>query len=197
MRSGEVRGAAWTEIDRDQGVWTIPASRTKANREHRVPLCRRALEILDEARALARGNPLVFPSVGGKPIGSTAMSELLRALKIGAVPHGFRSSFRDWAAEETDHPREVAEAALAHTVRNQIEAIRSGTAFRSPYFSSAWMCPGQRWPTLKCRCRQLIDLWEFPRPGWWSPRWPVWVAFVLRVLDPNRAIQTGSDLGHQ
>ena len=121
-RSGEVRGAAWTEIDRDQGVWTIPASRTKANREHRVPLCRRALEILDEARALARGNPLVFPSVGGKPIGSTAMSELLRALKIGAVPHGFRSSFRDWAAEETNHPREVAEAALAHTVRNQIEA---------------------------------------------------------------------------
>ena len=121
-RSGEVRGAAWTEIDRDQGVWTILASRTKANREHRVPLCRRALEILDEARALARGNPPVFRSVGGKPIGSTAMSELLKALKIAAVPHGFRSSFRDWAAEETDHPREVAEAALAHTVRNQIEA---------------------------------------------------------------------------
>ena len=116
------RGALWTEIDRDEGVWTIPAPRTKGNREHRVPLCRRALEVLEEARALARGNPLVFPSVGGKPIGSTAMSELLRALKITAVPHGFRSSFRDWTAEETDHPREVAEAALAHKVRNQIEA---------------------------------------------------------------------------
>ena len=121
-RSGEVRGAAWTEMDRDEGVWSIPARRTKGNREHRVPLCRRGLGILEEARALSRSSPLVFPSVGGKPIGNTAMSELLRELKIAAVPHGFRSSFRDWAAEETDHPREVAEAALAHKVRNQIEA---------------------------------------------------------------------------
>ena len=103
-------------------MWSIPAPRTKGNREHRVPLCRRALEILEEARALSRSSPLVFPSVGGKPIGNTAMSELLRELKIAAVPHGFRSSFRDWAAEETDHPREVAEAALAHKVRSQIEA---------------------------------------------------------------------------
>ena len=121
-RSGEVRGAVWKEIDREAGVWTVPAPRTKGNREHRVPLCGRALEILEEARRLGRGSPLVFPSVGGKPIGNTAMSELLRELGIAAVPHGFRSSFRDWAAEETDHPREVAEAALAHKVRNQIEA---------------------------------------------------------------------------
>ena len=121
-RSGEVRGAAWTEVDQDEGVWTIPAGRTKGNREHRVPLSRRALEILEEARALGGGSPLVFPRVGGKPIGNTAMSDLLRGLKIAAVPHGFRSSFRDWAAEETDHPREVAEAALAHKVRNPIEA---------------------------------------------------------------------------
>ena len=121
-RSGEVRGAVWTEIDRDEGVWTIPAQRTKGNRGHRVPLSRRALEILEEARALGGGGPLVFPSVRGKPLGSTAMSDLLRALRIAAVPHGFRSSFRDWAAEETDHPRKVAEAALAHKVRNQIEA---------------------------------------------------------------------------
>ncbi len=121
-RSGEVRGAAWKEIDREAGVWSIPARRTKGNREHRVPLCGRASEVLDEARRLGRGSPLVFPSVGGKPLGNTAMSELLRELGIAAVPHGFRSSFRDWAAEETDHPREVAEAALAHKVRNQIEA---------------------------------------------------------------------------
>ena len=121
-RSGEVCGAAWTEIDRDEGVWTIPAGRTKGNREHRVPLSRRALEILEQARGLGGGSPLVFPRVGGKPIGNTAMSDLLRGLKIAAVPHGFRSSFRDWAAEETDHPREVAEAALAHKVRNPIEA---------------------------------------------------------------------------
>ena len=121
-RSGEVRGAVWKEINREDGVWTVPAQRTKGNREHRVPLCGRALEVLEEARRLGRGSPLVFPSVGGKPIGNTAMSELLRELGIAAVPHGFRSSFRDWAAEETDHPREVAEAALAHKVRNQIEA---------------------------------------------------------------------------
>ena len=122
VRSGEVRGAVWTEIDRDEGVWTIPAPRTKGNREHRLPLCGRALQILEEAWTLARGSPFVFPSVRGKPLGSTAMAELLGELKIAAVPHGFRSSFRDWAAEETDHPREVAEAALAHKVRNPIEA---------------------------------------------------------------------------
>ena len=120
-RGGEVRGAAWTEIDVDHGVWTIPAPRTKTNREHRVPLSRRALEILGEARAVGRGSPLVFP-MRGNPLSNTAMSRLLKRLGIKAVPHGFRSSFRDWAAEETDHPREVAEAALAHMVRNQVEA---------------------------------------------------------------------------
>ena len=121
-RSGEVRGAAWTEIDLDDRVWTIPAGRSKTNREHRIPLSRRALEILEEARALGRGSPLVFPSLRGKPLDGTAFTRLLKRLGIDAVPHGFRSSFRDWAAEETDHPREVAEAALAHVVRNQVEA---------------------------------------------------------------------------
>ena len=116
-RSGEVRGALWTEIDRGEGAWIIPARRTKAAREHRVPLCRRALEILEEARALDRGSPLVFPGLRRNPIATTALSELLRELKIAAVPHGFRSSFRDWAAEDTDHPREVVEAALAHVVQ--------------------------------------------------------------------------------
>ena len=98
-----------------------PAPRTKAMREHRVPHTRRAFEILGEARALGRGSPLVFPMRGG-PLSNTAMTRLLKRLGIGAVPHGFRSSFRDWAADETDHPREVAEAALAHMVRNQVEA---------------------------------------------------------------------------
>ncbi len=121
-RSGEVRGAVWTEMDRNEGVWTIPGPRTKGNREHRIPLCRRALEVLEEARALSVSSPLVFPGVGGKPIANTAMSDLLRELNVAAVPHGFRSSFRDWAAEETHHPGEVAEAALAHKVRSRIEA---------------------------------------------------------------------------
>ena len=121
-RSGEVRGAAWTEIDRDESVWTIPAPRTKGNREHRIPLSRRALEILEEARALGRVSLLVFPSVRGKPLDVTALSRLLKTLRIAAVPHGFRSSFRDWVAEATEHPREVAEAALAHVVQNMVEA---------------------------------------------------------------------------
>ena len=121
-RSGEVRGALWTEIDRGEGAWIIPARRTKAAREHRVPLCRRVLEILEEARALDRGSPLMFPGLRRNPIATTALSELLRELKIAAVPHGFRSSFRDWAAEDTDYPREVVEAALAHVVQNKVEA---------------------------------------------------------------------------
>ena len=123
-RSGEVRGARWDEIDQTDRVWTIPATRMKAKREHRVPLCHRAIEILDAARTLGEGgSPLLFPSVQqGKQLGDMMLSGLLKDLKIAAVPHGFRSSFRDWAAEETNHPREVIEAALAHVVRNKVEA---------------------------------------------------------------------------
>lgn len=122
-RSGEVRGARWTEIDLPSGVWTVPAKRMKSRREHRVPLCRRAMEILEAARRLDGGRgPLVFPSQGGKPISITRLPRILQSVKVAAVPHGFRSSFRDWAAEETNHPREVVEAALAHVVGNQTEA---------------------------------------------------------------------------
>ena len=122
-RWGEVRWAEWAEIDRSGRVWTIPARRMKTNRQHRVPLCGRALEILEEAEALGEGNgPLVFTHRGGKPLDAKQLRWLLRELGIAAVPHGFRSSFRDWAGEETDHPREVIEAALAHVVRNRVEA---------------------------------------------------------------------------
>ena len=121
-RWGEVRGAEWAQIDRREGVWTIPATRMKAQREHRVPLCRRATEILSAARKLGDGSPLVFTRGGGKPLYEKRLRRLLRNCKIAAVPHGFRSSFRDWAAEETDHPREVIEAALAHVVQNKVEA---------------------------------------------------------------------------
>ena len=122
-RSGEVRGARWAEIDLRAGVWAIPGTRMKAKREHRVPLCRRAVEILRAARKLGDGRgPLVFPSKGRNPISITRFPRLLQDHKIAAVPHGFRSSFRDWAAEETNHPREVVEAALAHIVGNQTEA---------------------------------------------------------------------------
>ena len=122
-RSGEVREARWTEIDTTYHVWTIPATRMKAKREHRVPLCARAGQILDAARTLGDGaSPLVFPTVGGKPLDDRRFRRLLQRHRIAAVPHGFRSSFRDWAAEKTDHPREVIEAALAHVVQNKVEA---------------------------------------------------------------------------
>ena len=122
-RSGEVRGARWAEINLRAGVWTIPAGRMKSKREHRVPLCGRAVKMLRAARTLGDGRgPLVFPSQGGKPISITRLPRLLQNLKVAAVPHGFRSSFRDWAAEQTNHPREVIEAALAHVVANQTEA---------------------------------------------------------------------------
>ena len=121
-RSGEVRLATWAEIDLDAAVWTVPAARMKALREHRVPLCGRAVEILDEAAALGEGTDLVFPSRRGKALSDMTLSKLVKEQGIAAVPHGFRSSFRDWAGERTNHPREVVESALAHVVRNKVEA---------------------------------------------------------------------------
>ena len=121
-RSGEVRLARWDEIDRDAEVWTVPAERMKANREHRVPLSCRATEILRSALTRRNGSELVFPSPRGKPLSDMTLSKLLKEQGVQAVPHGFRSSFRDWAAEETNHPREVVEAALAHRVKDQVEA---------------------------------------------------------------------------
>ncbi len=121
-RSGEVRGAQWAEIDTTDRVWTLSALRMKAKREHRVPLCGRALEILAAARTLGDANPLVFPMRSGRPMSASTLLKMLNDLRIAAVPHGFRSSFRDWAAEKTDHPREVIEAALAHVVQNKVEA---------------------------------------------------------------------------
>ena len=124
-RSGEVRGAqGGRRSTLSVRVWTIPATRMKAKRVNRIPLSGRAEQILEAARALGDGrSPFVFASQGGKPFSITRLPRLLQNLKIAAVPHGFRSSFRDWAAEETNHPREVVEAALAHiVVTNQTEA---------------------------------------------------------------------------
>ena len=122
-RWGEVRGAEWTEIDTSDRVWTIPALRMKAKRGHRVPLCRRSADILKAARTLgADPGRLVFPGADGAPLPEKALRRLIQDHQIAAVPHGFRSTFRDWAAEETNHPREVVEAALAHVVQNQVEA---------------------------------------------------------------------------
>ena len=142
-RWSEVRWAEWAEINRDAGVWTVPARRMKANRKHRVPLCGRALEILKAARTLGKAaGPLVFTRRGGKPLNDKELRWLVREGGIAAVPHGFRSSFRDWAAEETDHPREVIEAALAHVVRNRVEAAyaRSDLFERRRRLMDDWAC---------------------------------------------------------
>ena len=122
-RSAEVRGATWDEIDLEAAVWTISAQRMKAAREHRVPLSDRALAVLEEARReLPQADNLVFPSQKGRMQGHHPMGKMMRRLEIGAVPHGFRSSFRDWAAECTETPREVCELALAHVNSDRVEA---------------------------------------------------------------------------
>ena len=123
-RSGEVREATWDEIDLEARLWTVPAVRMKAGREHRIPLSNRAIEILDEAWKLGNGRGLVFPArpASDKGIHESAFVQLLKRLRIDGTAHGFRSSFRDWAAERTNTSREVCEAALAHTIANQAEA---------------------------------------------------------------------------
>ena len=122
-RSGEVRGMTWDEVDLETATWTAPATRMKAGKLHRVPLSRRALEILREARSLGEGNGVVFPAPrAGGVLSNMAFTPMLRRLGLDFVPHGLRSTFRDWAAEQTDAPHAVMETALAHTVGNATEA---------------------------------------------------------------------------
>ena len=122
-RSVEVRAAEWREINWEAATWEVPAARMKARRLHRVPLVGRAVEILREALRLGDGQGLVFPSARrGKAASPTTFLALLSRLGIAAVPHGFRSSFRDWVIEKTATPWAVAEAALAHNVGNSTEA---------------------------------------------------------------------------
>ena len=121
-RSGEVRGAQWDEINLDEATWTIPASRMKTARQHRVPLAVRAVEVLADADRFRDRSGLVFPSPTGRELSDATLSKLLREHDIPAVPHGYRSSFRDWAAELTDTPRQVCELALAHVNSDRVEA---------------------------------------------------------------------------
>lgn len=128
-RTGETIGAEWSEIDFRTRVWTIPGTRMKAGKEHRVPLSNRAIEILEE---LPREGAFVFP--GGRanrPLSNMALLATLKRMgRSDLTVHGFRSSFRDWAAETTNYPREVAEMALAHTISDKVEkAYRRGDLF--------------------------------------------------------------------
>jgi integrase len=120
-RSGEVRGAVWGEIDLDAGLWIVPAERMKTNKEHRKPLSKSAIELL---RALPRvdGTELVFPAPRKGMISDATMAAVLKRMEVDAVPHGFRSTFRDWVAECTNYPGEMAEMALAHVVADKVEA---------------------------------------------------------------------------
>jgi integrase len=121
-RSNEAMGARWTEFDLERGVWTVPKERMKAGREHRVPLSHLAKEVLT-AMGQVRTSDFVFPGQkGDRPLSTMALEMVLRRMKIDATVHGFRSAFRDWAAEQTSVPREVAEAALAHTIEDKVEA---------------------------------------------------------------------------
>jgi integrase len=128
-RSGEVRGATWSEIDLGAMVWVVPAERMKAQKEHRVPLSAPAVALLKALPRMA-GTDLVFPASRGGALSDMTLSAVLRRMKVPAVPHGFRSTFRDWVSERTNHPNEVAEMALAHTIESKTEAAyRRGDLF--------------------------------------------------------------------
>jgi integrase len=130
-RTGEVLEAKWSEIDLDQATWTIPASRMKAGREHRVPLVPRCIELLGKTKLLAAGCDFIFPGrANDKPMSNMVLLMIMRRLKSGYTVHGFRSAFRDWASERTNFAREICEAALAHTVKDKTEAAyRRGDLF--------------------------------------------------------------------
>lgn len=139
-RSGEVRGATWSEIDLDATTWTIPAARMKANKEHRVPLSKQAINLLQKLPRI-EGTDLVFPGrKDNKTLSDMTLTALMRRMGTEAVPHGFRSVFRDWAAERTNYPHQLAEMALAHTIGNKVEeAYRRGDMLaKRAQMMSAW-----------------------------------------------------------
>lgn len=122
-RTGEVIGATWDEFDLDQRMWTVPASRMKAKREHRVPLTAQALKIINDMKVRKQSDYVFAGRNIERPTSNMAMLKLLERMgRDDLTVHGFRSTFRDWAAHETNFPREIAEAALAHDTRNETEA---------------------------------------------------------------------------
>jgi integrase len=146
-RSGEVRLAAWSEMDVHKKTWTIPAERMKGGRGHVVPLCERTLEILESLRG--QGSGLVFPGQYDKPLSDMSLTAVLRRMGRGDLTaHGFRSSFRDWCGDETDFARETAEAALAHVVGDKAEQAyrRSDALEKRRRLMQAWAdyCEGEQ-----------------------------------------------------
>ena len=145
-RSGEVRGMRWDEFDLDAGLWTVPAERMKAGREHRVPLSTSALALLRNVEVFDCG--WVFPSPTGRQLSDMALTKVLRRMGTDVTAHGFRSTFRTWAAEQTGVQREVAEAALAHAIESKTEAAyqRGDLLEKRRRLMVAWAkyCTGER-----------------------------------------------------
>lgn len=129
-RSGEVRGGTWSEIDLENRVWEIPAERMKECRTHRIPLSKQAIDVLLEVAAIRQvGTDLLFPGSTGKPLSDMTISKVTRSYKLPYVPHGFRTSFRNWGSELTDNPEDVLEAALSHKVSDKVVAAYKRTTF--------------------------------------------------------------------
>ena len=132
VRSGSVRQAEWSEIDFEKELWIIPAEHTKARQEHRVPLQPQAIKLLRSMPIMA-GSNIIFPSPKGKALSDMALSQLMRGMRdrgeltVEAVPHGFRSTFRDWAAEQTNYPDEIRKAASGHTVGDPVKGAYQRT----------------------------------------------------------------------
>ena len=128
-RSGEVRGATWAEVDLKARVWNIPGNRMKAGRDHRIPLSQAAMDLL-AALPGGESDELIVPAPRGGVLSDMTLAAVIKRLNCDAVPHGFRSSFRDWGAERTNYPNEMLELALAHTVSDKVEAAyRRGDMF--------------------------------------------------------------------
>lgn len=147
-RSGEARGALWGEIDLDARVWAIPAGRMKADKPHRVPLCDEAMAILAMMQQWRQdGCALVFPGPRGGLLSDVAINKTLRSVAAGGTVHGFRSSFREWGAEQTSFPSAVLELALAHVNKDKVEAAyqRSDLFDRRRELMNAWggYCSGR------------------------------------------------------
>jgi integrase len=158
-RSGEVLGARWAEFDLEARVWIVPAARTKAGREHRVPLSAPTVEILRQMDQ-KRLSDYVFPGArSGRPLSTVALNRVLGRMKVDVTVHGFRSAFRDWAGERTHFPREVAEAALAHLVGDAVErAYRRGDALEKRRKLM------DAWAASLTSCREAISCASVPAP---------------------------------
>ena len=138
-RSGEVRNARWNEVN--GSIWTIPAERMKAGVAHRIPLPSRCIEILEEAKTISQGSGFIFEGTKpNKPLSENTFNKLMKELGLEVHAHGFRTSFRTWTQEKTNYPREIAEAALAHSLRDKAEAAyaRSDLLEKRAEMMEAW-----------------------------------------------------------